>query len=437
MKSLLLAYPTEKRLFEQPPLGLMYLSAIAKKRGWSVMLIEGSGERLENELRMQKVNGFKPDIVGVTCMTPHMWVAKRVMSITREIWRNALIVVGGPHATIMPQTFEKDADVIVQGEGERAFDGLLAGYENGISLPKMMSASPIEDLDTVPFPDRTILNPKYFAGHRTTLIASRGCPFNCSFCQPTLRKIFGNKVRWRSPDNVIKEMIECERDYKIRHFEFMDDTFTANKKWAKEFCSLKMASSLKSDFVILTRVNVVDEEVLKMLKDAGMIKICFGLESGSQKILDSLNKGVTIEQIKEAFVVCRKLHIKTHAFIMIGSIGETEETLKETRRLIKEVKPDTIYASITTPLPETYMYYQCIKEGRVNPEDVLKEMDYYRNPIMKVDGFSREQIVKVRTSMLRNFMMKKLLNPLNTARHVKKNGWRSTFELAKNLFGGD
>lgn len=448
----LLIYPTTNRLFEQPPLGLMYIAGYLRQFGHEVMIFEGSVEIIE--VQMILWGTWEPDVIGITCMTPMYEDTIEIAKFAKLHFHKAIVVVGGAHATIMPETFyspfdyEKQLspiDFVVIGEGEKTMEHILSEGDvskiDGIALwdyhnHVLHYNCPQEPLDVglIPFPARDLVCRSYFEKGSTAIMASRGCPFNCSFCQPTLRKIFGSKVRRRYALNVLEEMFHCHKKFDIHHFEFFDDTFTSDKTWVQEFAGLKKNTfnGVKMSFEILTRVDMVDYDSLKTLKEAGLNRISFGVESGSQEILNTLCKGITIEQTKEAFEICHKLKIRTHALFMIGSPHETRETIAASKKLLKEIKPDTMFVSITTPLPETYLYDQCIKDNTMLCS--WKDIDYYRQPSIALETLTPQDIIKAKWNMLSGFYGKKLLNPLFAYRFLKGRSWEYVTTVAKHIF---
>ena len=221
----------------------------------------------------------------------------------------------------MPESLLNETDYIVEGEGEVTICELLHSLEGKMDIENVkgiwykkngvLKRTPqrpfIQNLDDLPFPARQLLPKEYMNFGHTTISASRGCPFNCSFCQPTLRKLFGPVVRFRSPKNVVDEMEYLKTTFKIKHVKFQDDTFTARKQWVTEVCSEILKRKLKIRWDCNARVNTIDKELLTKMKEAGCTKVEFGVESGSQEILNSLNKGTTIKQIEDAFRYVKKL----------------------------------------------------------------------------------------------------------------------------------
>ncbi len=205
------------------------------------------------------------------------------------------------------------------------------------------------------------------------MFTSRGCPYKCLFCD---RPQLGKNFRARSAKNVVDEMEECEK-MGIREIFIYDDTFGVDRNRVLDICAEIKKRGLKIAWDIRTRVNTVDEEILKALKGAGCQRIHYGVEAGTQKILNVLRKGITLDQVKRAFYLTKKAGIQTAGYFMIGSPTETKEDIMQTIKLMKKLDPDYVHITITTPFPATDLYDLAIKEG-VLKDDVWKE--FARNP---------------------------------------------------------
>ena len=439
-------YPTLPAVATQPPLGLMYIASYLRQAGYSPRIIEGNAETISH-LRTDV------EVIGITCMTSMYHEIIKMRDHFRKFQPDIPLVFGGPHATIMPESlvFEDDGEqFVIQGEGEKA---MLSIVEGNISGSSIIRGDPVADLDELPFPARDLVDQKYLK-HNVSMLASRGCPRNCSFCQPTLRKMFGNRIRRRSEWNVVKEMEKVNEDFKVRDFEFFDDTFTSDKNWVYDFCEqLALAQERARDdywglpytWKCLSRVDMLDYDLLKTMKSVGLTKLSLGIESGSQEILDSYQKGITVDQAHKALEWCKKLGIKVHGFFMIGALEETRETVNETRQFIRNHRFDTIFVTVTTPTPCTYLYDRAKCEGALRveweqfdllggltttvkprrPEETVPMIGYYMQP---------GEILKARFEILREFYLKKLWDPLYLVRFLRQNGLQYSLGAVKNVF---
>jgi len=360
------------------------------------------------------------------------------------------LIYGGPHATILPNSLlteeEHFIDFVVVGEGEKTILKIMDGLYNNEFLPlhdRIIEGEITEDLNFLPFPARDLVDKKYLR-HSVSILASRGCPFNCSFCQPTLRKIFGNKVRRRSTVNVIAEIKECKEKFGVRDFEFFDDTFTSNKEWVYTFCDYIELYNVT--WRVLSRVDMLDFDLLKRMKETGLKKLSLGIESGSQQILNDYSKGTTVEQNHQVLEWCKKLGIKVHGFFMVGALGETLETIHDTWNFIKQHQFETIFVTVTMPMPCTRLYEQAKSQGKLNGD--WRDFDYLANMTttgghsnpktsipMELDGLSSKEIVEARYNLLKSFYMKKIRNPLYLLKFIRQNGWGYTWRATKNILG--
>jgi anaerobic magnesium-protoporphyrin IX monomethyl ester cyclase len=283
------------------PLGILYIAAILRKHGYKISFVDltfGNFHDIKKEL-------LSTDIIGISAASALFGSASKVANYIKEIDQDLTCIIGGPHATAFPQDcLEKGFDIAVIGEGERTIIDLLNAIEKnkplqdvaGIVFRKsdnLIYTRPralIPNLDELPFPARDLIDHKrYFAsGVEHTLIASRGCPYNCIYCKPMIDKLFGRRVRMRSPFNVIDELEMLCKDYKhevkARGVVFVDDVFTINRKWIESFCAEIKKRKLEVRWSCQTRVNLADEKVFRMMKSAGCYLIEFGVESGSQRI---------------------------------------------------------------------------------------------------------------------------------------------------------
>ncbi len=377
-----------------PPLGIITLGTILRDQGQDVRCFDASFDRNFNRIEME-LKKFHPDLVGVSTLTNFFENSRRIISIAKAL--GARTMMGGPHPSIAAEKSLEmipELDFAIQGEGEEILPELVSVLEQGGELSEIPSLifrqdrelrvnprpSKALDLDTVPIPDRDILDVHhlYLTSRAVNLHVSRGCPFRCSFCQPTLHRMFGKKMRFRSPELVVEEIKQLHEKYHVSDFFFNDDVFTTNRKWLREISTLIRKAGFNEKFrcVVNSRVDIFDDETARTLKEIGCYYILFGIESGSQEILDSLNKGITVEQTRSAFALCKKYGFRSHAYVLLGAPGETRESLRLTENLIEEIKPDTVHISICTPLLGTYLMEDCQKKGLINVTD-FGDLDYY------------------------------------------------------------
>ena len=310
----------------------------------------------------------------------------RAVDEIKDIDSGIKVVVGGPHPSLAPDevTANKKIDFVVEGEGEISFCGLLRDLSSG-KTPARVVKGAHPDLDSLPFADRDIFN----AGEMpidhflmipfVTIIAGRGCVYNCSFCQPAERIIFGPKVRRRSVGNVIEELRLLRDKIRFQSMMMHDDCLTEEKPWVMEFCDKYRKNGFRQPFVCQSRADIIckNEDMVKRLAKAGLAMFLIGFESGNQRILNLLSKGTKVEQNFEAARICNKYGIIVWANYMLGIPTETNEEALDTLKMIKKIKPYRASPAFFTPHPGSDLYTMCVEKGLSLIKD---HKDYSRSP---------------------------------------------------------
>lgn len=404
-----------------------------KNAGYDVTVIDCQAEEINHEECARRVAEINPDVVGLTAMTFTLVDCKlTIEAIRRHIDTN--IVVGGPHTAIFPmETFEGlKADYVIVGEGEKTMDLLCKDIASG-KVNKFMDETKrvyhqhdyYEDLDDLPFAAREMTNiGKYYSilseeTPSTTFMSSRGCPFSCSYCdRPALGVTIdengnergGKRFRPQGAMRVVDEMEHCERVLGIKDIFFYDDTFSVSMKRVQQICDEYKKRKLTIKWDVRTRVNVINEELLKSMSEAGCTRIHFGVESGSPRVVREINKGVSLKQVEDAFRLCKKYKIRTLAYFMMGNPTETFEDVKMTLALSKRIKPDYMQMTILSPFPATEAYMLARQEGTIKGdpwrEYSRKINDDFRPPLYDAI-YTRQEL----ESMLRWFYRKFYLHP--------------------------
>jgi len=369
--------------------GLSIISACLKKAHHEVALIDL--RKLSGwEEYQQILVGLNPDVVGITMMSCDFNPAVRCAELAHEVLPGVKVIVGGPHPSIMPDEVAscKDFDYIVKGEGEITFTEILNSISEGDLLPRIIQGkSP--DLDALPFSDRELFGPyevsipiSDFQTPFMTFIAGRGCRYNCSFCQPAERKIFGTRVRRRSPKNFIEEILDCKKRYNFRSYLIHDDCLLEDIKWVEEFCRLMEENNLVIPFACQGRADLIckNPELIKRMENIGLRAVIVGFESGNDRILKFIRKGVTVKQNIGAGRVLKDLGLKIWANYMIGLPTETVDEMLDTIRMIKKIQPDLYSPSIYTPHPGSDMFDYCVEHGLM----LSLSHDSYRRNITEV-----------------------------------------------------
>jgi len=372
-----------------PPLGLAYIASTLEENGYTVEILDCIAQRTTPELLGKQIEHIKPDIIGITCLTPMALRSVEAAKIAKEVMPNSIVVMGGPHPSVLPaETLQNNSiDIVVIGEGERTMFELVKCIESGGKLEKVpgivfrkngrlaqtMPRSPT-DLDLLPLPALHLLPMESYhptpANHRKlpchTMITSRGCPFGCTYCS---NSIFARKYRASSPQNVLREMWRLISEYGAKEILFWDDVFTLNQQRAREICELIIEQGLNIPWTCETRVDCVTEDLLAQMKKAGCWQIGYGVESGDQEVLDTVKKGITLEQVEKVFKWTKEAGIDTRAYLMIGLPGETRKQVLKTIDFTKRLDADIAQFCITVPYPGTELFEIARNEGTLKSVD--------------------------------------------------------------------
>jgi len=397
---------------QAPPLNLMYLGASLEKASFSVNILDDSLKEWGYNQVNKLVEKLNPLIVGVTATTATIKSSLEYIKSIKRLLPDVLTVIGGPHTTFLPiDTLKslKELDVVVIGEGEETFTELAEKYEKrgkeGLEEVKGIAyrnqsrikvnepRALIQDLDRLPFPARHLVSFKEYETSKNGqahIITSRGCTYSCRYCSSSL--IMGRRFRARSPENVVDEIEELYDKYKIEKIGFIDDTFVLNKRRALAIADEIKERSLDITWSTSSRVNTIDKQLLSNLKSVGLQSIYYGIESGSQRVLNLMNKKITLRQSEDAVKIAKDLGIKVMASFMFGYPEETPAEMDKTIDFSIKLDPDYAQYSILTPFPGTPIYQKLEKKGLIE-----KDWEKYTvlDPVIKYErlGLSRK-IVK-------------------------------------------
>jgi anaerobic magnesium-protoporphyrin IX monomethyl ester cyclase len=415
--------------------GLAHLSSAAKAQGFDIDLIDlralsgWAAYRSEIERR-------KPNVIGVTMMSVDFGPAMQCIDIAKEIDPHAVTVVGGPHPTLALDEVASNSniDYIITHEGELTFPRLLAAVQRGDPpLERVLVGEP-PDLDELPFPDRELFLSEWRkAGYASespedpfvpelpapfvTLIAGRGCKYNCSFCQPAERRLFGRGVRRRSPDNIVDELETLRERYHFASFMFHDDTLTEDKEWIVAFCQLYQERGFTQPFFCQSRADIIvrHEDMVRRMAEVGCKGYLIGFESGSDRVLRFIRKGTTRAVNLEAARICRRHGIRIWANYMLGLPTETQDEVLETISMLRQIDPDYYSPAFYTPHPGSDLYDYCIEHDL---SLITSHDQYRRNPTeIKIKGQDYEFLQwALQESMNRT--------PLNQFRREARHLWR-------------
>ena len=415
-----LPYFVEKEKGITPPLGILYIAAYAKKyTKHEIFVLDCQIENLNYDKLEKKIKQINPDIIGITALSMAAKDVIKTIKSAKRVNADSIIVIGGPHASCYPRETAQwpDVDYVIYGEGEKPFTQLINSLNEKRELlnikglvyfdrknNKIMDngpAEPIENLDELPFPARELVPYKSYnvllmRSPVTSLFTSRGCPYKCKFCdRPALGKVF----RARSADNVFREINECIK-LGIKDFLVYDDTFTVDQQRVIEICKKIINEKLDIQFNVRARVNTVSPELLNYLKRAGCMTIHYGVESGSEKILKAINKGIILEQVNQALSWTKKEKIQSLAYFMIGNPDETKEDIEKTISLIRSIAADYVIISLFTPFPRTISYEEGIKQEIFSD----KWLEFAKNPDTKFEMPVWDNVFSKKE--LENFVMK-------------------------------
>jgi radical SAM superfamily enzyme YgiQ (UPF0313 family) len=413
-----------------PPLGIAYIAAVVEREGIGVRIIDCEAEDIGIDDLEARIRRYKPKLVGVTGTTPSFNYCVQTAKAVKGIDESITVVLGGSHASALPKQImgKHDCfDYVVAGEGEFAFleiarhvlDGKRLGSTTGIYTRKNGRvkgtglAPIIENLDDLPFPARHLLpvgnyrppadlaiciGGKAPLTPYTTIITTRGCPFNCVFCS---QPVFGRRFRARSAKNVVDELEHVHSKYGVKFVNIYDDTFTIIKKRVIDICKEIRKRRLDIAFYCRSRIDTIDDETLKYLKSAGCEIISYGVEAGSDRVLKRIRKNITVQQTKRIFRETHKRGIVTKGYFMIGNTGERESDIYRTVRLAKELDPLFAFFSIASILPASELYDIAVEKCLIDPS-----YEWTKSPPIYEENLDAEQLKKFQTYAYRSFYIR-------------------------------
>lgn len=377
--------PVESKLMTPYfPLGILYVAAAARDAGYRVAVFDAMFAQSDGDFG-RALAREQPKVVGLGVLATVRKAALRLALLAKQ--HGAAVIVGGADPTARPQVYlehrQRDlhaVDVVALGEAEETIGPLLgaliAGGNRSSSLAHIdgiayrdemgqVVTAPcrplISDIDRIPLPARDLIDLEPYrqawrARHGAftmSLIASRGCPYNCAWCQ---KIVFGRSFRPRAPESVADEMRQLKQAYGPDRLRIVDDVMGIDRKWVRRWHDAVLQKDAVIPFECLSRVDLVDEEMARLLREAGCTRIAFGTESGSQRVLDAMGKGTTVAQIHRAARVCREVGIEAYFYMMVGYPGEEWQDLRQSVRMLREAQPDALSTTIAYPLPGTAFY---------------------------------------------------------------------------------
>ncbi len=385
----------QKIMKPYPPLGLLYLSGYLKSQGFNVGVFDTTFQSEGDFYR--HIERENPTSVG---MYSNLMTKPNVLKLIRYLKsRGTIVILGGPEATYNAEDYIRHGvDIAVVGEGEvtlaETLRTLLESRGDRLEIVQGISfragdgsivrTAPrphVQDLDSLPFPDREAIDlQRYIQTWRSfhgmgsvSLITARGCPFHCNWCSTA---VYGQSHRRRSVANVVSEVEMLLGQYKPDMLWYADDVFTINHRWFLEFAAEMKRRNLRIPFECITRADRLNEDVLKTMKELGCSRVWFGSESGSQRILDSMERGVTVEQIRSMTATARRFGIEAGVFVMLGYVGETIDDVEATIDHLKQTNPDTFLTTVAYPIKGTGFHARVSRELKhQGPWDRMLERD--------------------------------------------------------------
>lgn len=411
--------------YNSPPLGLAYIAATLEREGHRVTLTDAAIEALTIDELVDRCATVAPDLVGFTATTLHFEQAARAARALARRLDGVPICLGGPHLNARPEVLldHPEFDFAVLGEGERTTSEVARALEVGDDLDpipgvvrvregEIHRAPPrplIADLDELPLPARHLLPIDRYLPMpndqrelpKTSVISSRGCPFQCIFCD---KGVFGHRFRAFSPGRVVQEMHHLVERYRVRDIAFVDSTFTPTRERLQSVLDAMEADPPRVTWTCSCRANLLDEELLRRMRALGCWRIRIAIESGDDEILARIRKGITREQFADTVHTAARLGFQVKAFFMVGHIGESAASIERTIGFAESLPLADVTVQINTPLRGTPQYEICREHGTLL-EGEADQASFFE-PVFVPDGMTAEQLVAAQRAFYRRFYLR-------------------------------
>jgi radical SAM superfamily enzyme YgiQ (UPF0313 family) len=417
-----------------PPIGLMYIAAALEKAGYGVQMLDNYLQNKPTSEIQQIVTKINPQIIGITCGSATYHRCIETAKAIKESLPNCKIVVGGWHASYVPDSLlaNPEIDYVVMAEGERAMTQLtaciLSGNETAAAtIPGVACRTSagniknppkfIENMDEIPYPARHLLPIEQYdrtieflsAKPADVMSISRGCVYNCGFCET--RKLWGNICRGFSPQRVIGEIENLQTRYGTKAIYFINDNFTLRKKETTEICKLMIEKKMDLEWICDTRVDLVNQDLLATMSKAGCKAIWFGVESGSPEVLQRIGRNINLKQVEDALSLCHKNGIKVACSFMLGLPGETLRDMDESLRFAKKLAPDWCQFNVFIANPDSRLYQELLETKNYTQLD-----DFLLS--VKTDEYDYDKLLGIQRRFMREFHR----SPKQIIRRVKREG---------------
>jgi radical SAM superfamily enzyme YgiQ (UPF0313 family) len=392
-----------------PPYDLAMIAAILREDGFNVKIVDANAKRLSLDDVGGIIEKEKPHYVVFSNSTPTIDFDLNIPPIAKSVDKNITTVTFGPHVSTLHDEVMSSChqlDVVVLNEQELTIKELISSgktnvkgtlVRDGVKLSDNGLREPLANFDRLPYPAHDLLElglyklPYARRYPATATMTSRGCPYSCVFCASIL---ISKKFMPRSVEHVLSELKFLSNELGVHEIKFWDDTFTLDKQRVSDICDGITSEKLDLSWTCNTRVDRIDEELLSEMKKAGCHTVCMGVESGDERVLESLGKNITIRQIKEGFRAAKKVGIDTVGFFMFGHPDDTKESMKKTIDLAIELNPDIASFNITTPFPGTALYDTAAKNRWLKTRDWSKyESTSY--PVYETPNAARDEVYEM------------------------------------------
>lgn len=387
----------------EPPHGLAYIAANLRYHGFQVLPLDAKRKHLKTDQTSQLAISQHLDMIGITAMTPDIVWAARIAEGIKKVLPDIPIIVGGPHVTALPEQTLAEfpaIDIAVIGEGEFTMlelaEAFKAGqlqtrladiggicFRNNGKITKSEPRDFLKDLDILPFPAWDLF-PQHHNKSSYPVYATRGCPFGCKFCQ----RVLGNRIRRRSVKNIVTEIEMLLTEFNADGFWFADETFGANRKWTVELLDLLIEHDMakRAKWHAQTRVDIITEELLTKMKQAGCDGVAFGVESGNREILRKTGKNINLDDVEKAVKLAQKINLKTRSFFILGHPYETMETIYDTIDYAAKLNTTFVSFAVMVPYPGTAVW-KLAQQKEAGYNYVSENWDDYRKHLSMPLGF--------------------------------------------------
>ncbi len=447
------ANPVTSFLFyNSAPLGILYIAAVLEQAGHEVAVIDAAAQLLNVESTTREVEAFQPELIGIGSFTVTFETCKKLATALKASMPDVPIVLGSYHVTLVPEEAMANPqfDVGVVGEGEGTMLDLVEHYQGNKALDDIpglvlrqddgnirftAKRKKVRDLDSLPFPARHLLPPNIYRPvpvdehgfPKFAMVTSRGCPHACAFCQKSR-----SGYRSHSPKYIVDEIQHIVRDFGVRDIAFVDSLFCANKRRVHAICDEMIARGVHKQvsWTCSSRVEVVDRPLLEKMKKAGCWRTRFGVESGSDQVLDFISKGITKKKIRSAITAAHEVGLRPKAFFMVGHMPDTRETILETIEFAKSLPLHDVTVQINTLLPETPQMEVWRREGQkwgriINRSDSEKS---FWEPTFVPWGMEPDELIELHRKFYREFYFR----PVTLARHAEQvKSWRDVLKYVQ------